>query len=788
MIDRVARPGVGVLVAVAGAAFLASLTQLSDWDTFHHLAYGRDILRRGGFAPEDPLLYPLAGQPGGVQPSWLGSVVIHLSWVAAGEAGPVYLAGLMGAGLFLVLLRDARDDDRSWHGLALALLPLSFALAVFRERAVARPELFSNILLAWTIIALRRHAAGRGRLLLAFPLVAALWANLHQSFLLGVVVLGIFAGTNAGLLLLRRFWRHAPSEVPGGRALVAPVLAALGGLGAAAALTPGGVSRLLSPIDFIVSVFGRSAGATGAPGGDPLSLLTRMVDELRPPTERQWLGPFGWLVALCALSFPLAWRRPNPRELALCAAFVFLASSAQRFMGLAAIVMAPIAARNLRAAVALGPVSLTRILRWGAFGGGALGVLAAGWVMYDDPGIRFGTGLARGMPVRAARYLESIGFRGRLYNTFHLGGYLEWTLDQKVFQDGRGHLLPGDAAAAWAGPSDYAEFETLDRRYRFDALATHYPQFTDAAMRRRATRWAGGDWGADRTRWALVAFDDGGQVYLRRDGASAAFAARDEYRHAMPAISLAVPQPADAGALRADLERSLREAPDCLRCRTMLGLLMSAGGRREEAEAMLLPAAAQALPETQLFALLGLARVAQQRGDRAAAAARWRRIVALAPDPTWPRRQLAALLLEDGKPAEAWAAIRGNLGVGTAMADDLALGISIARARRDEAGAWELSSRLGVIRAAEQAEHSYRAGEALIGAGRLHDAVAALTRSVQLNARAPAPHFRLAQAHERLGDAQRAAAEYRRYLELAPTGPWSGAARERLASIRETSR
>lgn len=677
------------MLGAATAAFLASLTRLHDWDTFFHLAYGRDILRRGGFAPEDPFLYPLAGLPSGAQPSWLGSVVIYLSWLAGGDAGPVYLPGLMVAALVLILLVDGLEDDRTAAGLAAVLLPVSFALAVLRGRAVARPELFSNFLLAATLLALRRDAAGKPRLLLLFPPAAVLWVNLHQTVLAGAAAIAIFAAVNGGLLLARRLGAGIPAELAGPRALLAPTLVLLGGLVAAAALNPSGPAGVVSPAAMLSAIVGASGQAASPASVD---LVRRAVDELRPPTGAQLLGPFGWLVALSAASFLCAWRRFNLRELLTCAAFLCLAFKAQRFLGLAALVMAPIAGRNLRGALARMPAAAGIHVRRVAVAASAIGILAAAWSMLHLPGVRSGIHLGREVPARAAAYLKSIGFAGRLFNTFHLGGYLEWTLERPVFQDGRGNLLPADAAAALAGPSAYAKFQDLDARYRFDALVTHYPQFAGAAFRERAEGAPGSDWGADRRTWALVAFDDGGQVYLRRDGAYASYLARDEYRYAKPTNPLILPQMADPARLQEDLRRSLREAPDCLRCRTMLGFLLNDLGRTAEAEAMLLPAT-DGLPETQLYALLGLAQAAHARGDRAAAVSRWREIAARAPDPSWSRRQLARVLLEDGRPGEAWAAIRKNLGRGESV-EDLAIALQIARARGDTAEVRELSKRL----------------------------------------------------------------------------------------------
>ena len=770
------------LLLLALVVFLSSLTEMSDWDTFHHMAYGRDVLRRGGFAAEDPFLYPVAGRASGPQPSWLGSVVIYLSWRVAGDPGPVYLTGLLGVALFVALFIDALDGDWSLGSVAVSLLPLSFALAVFRERAVARPELFSNVLLAVTIIALRRYAGGRGALLLSFPAVAVLWVNLHHSVLVGVVTLLLFPLVNGVLLLGKRIGIGLRSEVEGPRALVVVALVTVGGLLAAAVLNPGGVWPVLASFDFVLSVFGRSVGVGDASAAELAGFLSRMIDELRPPTAFQWSGPFGWLVALCAASFAWTWRRLNVRELAMCAVFAYLAASAQRFMVTAAIVAAPMAARNLRMASAWAPVVRSKVLRSCVIGCCAVGLALGVWRAWHIPDIRFGTGLARQVPARAVQYLKSIDFDGRLYNSFHFGGFLEWTLDTRVFQDGRGLLLPEDARAAYAGPSSYAQFDLLDRKYRFDALVVHYPQFAGAAFSSWAASPRGTDWGADRRKWGLVAFDDGGQVYLRRDGAYAALLARDEFRHALPTNSLALPQASDPTLLRQDLERSLREAPDCLRCRTMLGYLQNELGKPDDATAMLLPAL-DGLMETRMYALMGLAQAAESRGDLLTAASRWREIASAAPDPTWARRRLAELLLRAGRLDEAMAAIQKNLGSSPQDPEDLELGVRISQARGDGASVGDLSGRLQRLRAVSQARQLYDAGVGLMRAGRQSQAIDALRRSLELNERAPDPHFAIAQAYEAWGDGSRAAEEYRRYLEIEPAGAWASLARERLGKL-----
>jgi hypothetical protein len=668
-----------VSAAVLAVVFLGTLTELRDWDTFHHLAYGRDVLRRGGFAAEDPFLFPLAGLPSGPQPSWLGSVLLFLSWRLLGESGPVLFAGAISTLIFLLLLRDSCEEDDSLQGFVLALAPLSCAFAVFRPRAVGRPELLADILLLVTITILRRAERGLGASVAALPFVIALWANLHQSVLAGIGLMGVFVLLNAAALA----WRRRRGEACERECSARTVLAVAGGMAAGVllcgALTPVGFQPFVSPISFVAAwIF---PGASSATSGTGLRELMKVaVSELQPMPAYVWLGPFGWLVSLTAVSTLLAWRRGSARETVNGAVFVVLAAWVVRFAPMACLILAPVAARNLRHL--FGRFIQRPTARWVWVGGAAVLAGWAAWIGLGNPSLRFGTGPASHLPRRAVAYLEEIGFRGRLFNTFHFGGYLEWHLDQKVFQDGRVHLRPEDGVAAFAGPADRALFAGLDARYRFDALVLSSDAIGPGTQTLLAVTAPAEDWAADRTTWALVAFDDGGQLYIRRDGPYAAFAARDEFQFAWPSHPATLPHPNRPGAMR-DFQRSLREVPGCTTCALALGFLYLEVDRSLDAEP-LFEAASSGLLENRSLALLGVALVAGDKGDLRESEKLLCQVLRIAAEPSWPRQKLAKVLARAGRPHEALREIRKNLEKRPVSQVDLMLAIDIARLARDE--------------------------------------------------------------------------------------------------------
>jgi hypothetical protein len=578
----------GFALGVAAIAFLATLVRSDDPDMFHHLALGRQIVRSGLPALE-PFVYPMRGELTGPPSYWLGSVAIYASQALLGDVGVSLLPAAIGALLALVWLADARPrlGRHTAISVAAALLPIALALETFRYRAVARTEIFSAALLAVTMLAIRRFEEGRPRALLAFPLLAVPWVNLHPGMTVAFAVLGIHLASEAAAFLVRR-WRDRPvPSAPTARSLA--TLAAVIALGlAATTLNPAPGNPAVEAFRFVTTAL-RAGGAAPGAGGAGGAVL-RNVQELRGGGMALFGTPAGVLILVSALGFALRWRSVRLREVVTVATFAALPFVAVRFALFFAVVAAPIAARNLGEAASALPrhaggiparATAAVALAVAAIASIPLGALA--------PHIRFGAGTARGIfPVRGADYLESLKFGGKLFNSFHFGGYLEWREIGPPFQDGRGVVRPEDAAAAMAGPTMWPLFVPLDARYRFDALLMAYPGGDPASGASL------GMFEPDRSTWALVAFDDAGLVYLRRDGAYAEAARRDEFRVAAPTYPMLQLPPRDLPGELADYRRAVREAPDCFRCRYFLGELALAAGAPDEARIAVTPVVARA--------------------------------------------------------------------------------------------------------------------------------------------------------------------------------------------------
>jgi tetratricopeptide (TPR) repeat protein len=750
------RRTLGIAALLAGmAGCLAALGPVRDTDTFHHLALAREIARHG-LPRVEPFLFPFQGAASAAPPYWLGSLAVGAAHALLGVTGLAALPALVGALLGAVLLADAAAGARSRIALAAAGAPVLLALAEYRLRAVARPEVFGVLLFAATLLACRRHADGKPRLLFAFPALALVWSNLHPSVTAGLAAVGLYAAWTAAAALLRRVRGGTPAP----RAWV-PAAVAMAAC-AAASLNPSPVSPIRQAVAFAASSIGVSGGqlgaATGAAAGT-LSYLRHFVVEVQPLPPEAWRSPMALLLALAAAAALADLRRARPWELAIVAGLAWMSWSAARFAVFAAVAAAPVAgavlARRADELVAKRR-ALAAVAAALALGGGAAAIAASG--------VPLSTALlARNLPLRAAEYLAALGRPVRAFAPMQFGGYLEWRLDAPAYQDGRGMLRPDEEEAAFGGPSSPA-FAALDARWRFDALVLAYPLYSAEEVRAISAARPG-DWAADRGTWALVAFDDGALLYLRRDGPLAARAIADEFRAALPANALAPAQLSDP-AWVADMERALGEAPACVRCALHLAHARLAAGRDVEAEAL----ATSALDERgplRADALLVLGSAAIGRGDRGAAR-RWFEQAARGEARTTARRALAQLALDEGDLAAARASAEANLREGETQ-EDLELALAAAARAGDWAGAQALRSRLDRAARLSEAQEQHEQGLALAVAGRLPEAVAAYRRSLAIDDASAAAHSNLGWAYFDMGDAAAALREHGRALELDPS-------------------
>lgn len=215
---------------VMATVFLFLPQVLNDGDTYWHMATGEWILAHGRVPDRDVFSYTQAGRPW-VAHEWLSEALMALAARLAGWSGVLVLFAIAVGGAAWMLVRRL---SLRLGGLTLITTTV-LALACMSGSLLARPHLFMlPLLAAWTIEMLAARDEDRAPRLIFAPLMI-LWANLHGSWVFGLVIAGAFGlealtASDADRLKVLRGWG----------------LFGLASL-ACAAITPHGPAALLFP-------------------------------------------------------------------------------------------------------------------------------------------------------------------------------------------------------------------------------------------------------------------------------------------------------------------------------------------------------------------------------------------------------------------------------------------------------------------------------------------------------------------------------------------------------------
>ncbi len=198
-----------LFVALLGWLFLSDAGGWSgllvDGDTGWHIRTGEFILDHGSAPTRDLFSFSKAGQPWFAW-EWLADTLYALLHRTAGLKGIVLLSAVVIVAGALVVFRHAL-----WRG-SNALVALGVALLGVGASSVhhlARPHVFTLLLMAVALFLLDRDRRSPTRAVWLLAPLTALWINLHGGFVGLVATLVVFAAAAAAEALLEREARPA---------------------------------------------------------------------------------------------------------------------------------------------------------------------------------------------------------------------------------------------------------------------------------------------------------------------------------------------------------------------------------------------------------------------------------------------------------------------------------------------------------------------------------------------------------------------------------------------------
>ena len=430
-------------VVLLAGIFLLNFFMSTDPDLWWHMAAGRFILDTGSVPQTDPFSFTAAGRPW-VAHEWLAEIAIYLIYRAGGYLAPVIVFASLVAAAFWVVFRTVRLLGMGVPGAAC----ITFWAAFMSMGAWnVRPQVFSYLFFAVYLFLLVRSRQRRDRWIWAIPAIMVLWVNLHAGYIMGLMILGMFVVGEAINLL--RVGRSLPpgAQAAGrnlGRGLVprlrflsttlsAPGTGFLRWAGVTAATlvataaNPQGLSILLYPLTY--------AGTQNA--------SMRYITEWQSPNFHDYF--FFVFGASMMLLMVLPGRRAVDWAVGV-PLLVLTAMSLQsaRVIPFYALAVAPFLALRLAKPSAAStqhsrPLPARR-LNWALL---ALCIAVLGSTLFISDRAQLGPQPRTvDYPAEGVRYIQQSGLTGRLFNTYHWGGFVVWSFypERRAFIDGRADL------------------------------------------------------------------------------------------------------------------------------------------------------------------------------------------------------------------------------------------------------------------------------------------------------------------------------------------------------------
>jgi hypothetical protein len=201
---------------------------LHDPDTYLHIAAGRWILAHGALPIRDPFSYTFVGARW-VPHEWLAEIVLAAVYRAGGWSGLV----LLTIACFAVSLALLTRFLLRWAEPFSALIAVTLAATLVEGHLLARPHLLAlPLLVLWSGALFAARDTGSAPPFRLLPLMV-LWANLHDSYLFG---------------LLLAFYLAAEAVLAGPPRVEARRWGLFVGIALAAALaTPNGAAGIVEP-------------------------------------------------------------------------------------------------------------------------------------------------------------------------------------------------------------------------------------------------------------------------------------------------------------------------------------------------------------------------------------------------------------------------------------------------------------------------------------------------------------------------------------------------------------
>jgi hypothetical protein len=180
-----------VLTIVAGIFVVLNMSPIVPNDFWWHLQAGREIARTGQIPLGDALAFTIPGKPyPNYRAFWLIDLCLYELYAAGGPAFVVFVYSLVvtsAYGLLLWLCSRIAGDGRNGYRCTLLAAAVGCFSWTVRPQFIAFP-----LFVAFLAVIYEYRRRPRPGWLVVFPIVMLVWVNSHGSYVLGLLLLGIW--------------------------------------------------------------------------------------------------------------------------------------------------------------------------------------------------------------------------------------------------------------------------------------------------------------------------------------------------------------------------------------------------------------------------------------------------------------------------------------------------------------------------------------------------------------------------------------------------------------------
>lgn len=463
-----------IIILVALCAFALGMKQLREPDVWWQLLAGRWMLEHGAVTHTDVFSYTMHGAKW-INVKWLYEVIIAFLEKGLGPEAVLLLQSTVNLAIVWLLYKTIRRVSGSTSNILTVVVSLIAFLAISEYRMAGRPEMISHLLCTAYLFLLWRNPHFEWKSLLFFIPLQCLWANMHEGYPVGLVIL---ATATIGSFVSYLFNKEKQVLQQTGKIATVFVMSLL-----AVLFNPNGIVLWQQPFEIYRQVWANKYTTELYSYVDIqywtlqaklhiaiLLLVTaywgiQLLKAIRQKQLKQFLSP---VLAGYLLLIPL---------------FAYLSLTANRNIPFAQIILIPSLPIALSWLLVISRLRSIKLLNTIAEKAAVIAIVIAAlfyvavvsnkWYLFTKSPNKYGIHIAMlNNPTGAADFIKQNNIKGTAFSDYFISSYLLWSNypDYKSYIDLRDlDVFPAkffdDYFSIYQQPSKFTE---LDKKYNFD--------------------------------------------------------------------------------------------------------------------------------------------------------------------------------------------------------------------------------------------------------------------------------------------------------------------------------